>query len=173
MRLRELYCNAYPASSLTSHVCNWLIGRWECCQTGHGTLAANVTWMICVTVALKNVHVCTLCVCVCVCVPVQRVDDYIASGTDELKCIQHWWNYTDSRQLVQVSLCAQIWDRTRVSRKKPSANLQSHVMALASSSDRWSSSRERSQADAERVGMQIRNPRVTQKFVVFWVLLCI
>jgi hypothetical protein len=34
---------------------------------GHGTLAANVTWLICVTVALRNVHMCTLCVCVCVC----------------------------------------------------------------------------------------------------------
>lgn len=57
--------------------------------------------MICVTVALKNVHMCTLCVCV----PVQRVDDYIASGTDELTCIQHWWNYTDSRQLKYLSKC--------------------------------------------------------------------
>jgi hypothetical protein len=38
-----LYGNAYSASCLTNQVCNWLIGRWECCQTGHGTLAANVT----------------------------------------------------------------------------------------------------------------------------------
>jgi hypothetical protein len=92
------------------------------------------------------VHTVCVCVCVFVCVSVQRADDYIASVTDELMGIQLWWNYTDkaTKELVQVPLCAQIWNRTWVSRKRPATNRHSHVLALASSSNHWSPSRERS-----------------------------
>jgi len=145
MRLEDCMV-MHPASSLTSQVCNWLIGRWECCQTGHGTLAANVTWMICVTVVFRNAHMFTLCVCFCVCSCstgrwLHRVGDRWINGYPALVELHR---QETNEVLVQVPLCAQIWDRTWASRKRPVTNRHSHVMALASSSNRWSQSRERS-----------------------------